>query len=294
MEQNNNGSTEDGANKTTLLETLHNLQFKYQERESSTGSEWIGSDQRHRSMYTGRDGLRPGVGQSFATPFECFHRCGGLTDQMVANLTAGTNQYYHSHLKLRHANRNGYNHSQRWQDVTIQEMYRFLGLLLMMSLKPVDGGGYTAYFQTTNVTYNVGPGVPPIEIDDSCGFVVKYMTLNRFRQIRGAFHPENKVAAAGGGDKCYQLRTVLNQLNKTSRKTFFVPQDMAFDEGGVGCRSTQCPVRQFNKDKPQKFRVDFSLWLHRPIMQFCIWTYTKGKTRQICIFVRVSTAFLLR
>ena len=97
MEQNNNGSTEDGANRTTLLETLHNLQFKYQERESSAGSEWIGSDQRHRSMYTGRDGLRPGVGQSFATPFECFQRCGGLTDQMVANLKAGTNQYYTIH-----------------------------------------------------------------------------------------------------------------------------------------------------------------------------------------------------
>ena len=32
---------------------------------------------------------------------------------------------------------------------------------------------------------------------------------------------------------------------------------MAFDEGGVGIRSRHCPVRQFNKDKPQKFRVDF-------------------------------------
>ena len=57
------------------------------------------------------------------------------------------------------------------------------------------GGGYTAY-----QTYNVGPDVPPIEIEDNRGFAVKYMTLNRFRQIRGAFHPENKdVVAAGGG-----------------------------------------------------------------------------------------------
>jgi Transposase IS4 len=32
---------------------------------------------------------------------------------------------------------------------------------------------------------------------------------------------------------------------------------MAFDEGGVGCRSRYCPVCQYNKDKPQKFRVDF-------------------------------------
>jgi hypothetical protein len=32
---------------------------------------------------------------------------------------------------------------------------------------------------------------------------------------------------------------------------------LSFDEGGVGCRSRYCPVRQYNKDKPQKFRVDF-------------------------------------
>jgi len=32
---------------------------------------------------------------------------------------------------------------------------------------------------------------------------------------------------------------------------------MAFDEGGVACRSRFCPVRQCNKDKPDKCRVDF-------------------------------------
>ena len=32
---------------------------------------------------------------------------------------------------------------------------------------------------------------------------------------------------------------------------------MTFDEGGVGCCSRFCPVRHYNKDKPQKFRVDF-------------------------------------
>jgi len=33
--------------------------------------------------------------------------------------------------------------------------------------------------------------------------------------------------------------------------------NMAFDEGGVACRSRFCPVRQHNKDKPDKCRVDF-------------------------------------
>ena len=30
-----------------------------------------------------------------------------------------------------------------------------------------------------------------------------------------------------------------------------------FDEGGIAMRSRYCPVRQYNKDKPNKYRVDF-------------------------------------
>ena len=32
---------------------------------------------------------------------------------------------------------------------------------------------------------------------------------------------------------------------------------LSFDEGGHACRSRYCPVRQYNKDKPAKYRVDF-------------------------------------
>jgi hypothetical protein len=38
-----------------------------------------------------------------------------------------------------------------------------------------------------------------------------------------------------------------------------VSGDLAFDEGGIACRSRFCPVRQYNKDKPNKFRVDMFL-----------------------------------
>ena len=128
QQANDNGSAEDDNNQKTLLEVLRSLEFKYQERESTVGYNWVGTEQRQKSMYLGGEGLRPGIWQTFSTPFECFQRCGGMTNQMVSNLTSSTNAYYHSHLKLRHASRNGYYHSQRWKDVTIQEMYRFLGI----------------------------------------------------------------------------------------------------------------------------------------------------------------------
>jgi hypothetical protein len=82
------------------------------------------------------------------------------------------------------------------------------------------------------------------------------MKLERFQQIRGAFHPEDKASGLGG-DKCYQIRYVINVLNTTAKKAFKVPKDLSFDEGGIGCRSRYYPVRQYNKNKPEKFRVDF-------------------------------------
>ena len=60
-----------------------------------------------------------------------------------------------------------------------------------------------------------------------------------------------------GGDKCYQLRRALNQFNTSAKAAFKIPRNMAFDEGGIGTRSRYCPVRQYNSNKPNKFRVDF-------------------------------------
>ena len=62
---------------------------------------------------------------------------------------------------------------------------------------------------------------------------------------------------ASAVDKCYQIHYVLNSFNAAARNCWYVPRDVTFDEGSVGCRSRYSPVRQYNKDKPQKYRVDF-------------------------------------
>ena len=46
-------------------------------------------------------------------------------------------------------------------------------------------------------------------------------------------------------------------FNDTAKKTFCLGPHTAFDEGGVAMRSRYCPVRQYNNDKPDKYRVDF-------------------------------------
>ena len=248
---------ENSTEPTTIREMMNALVFSYQETEmSDQPSHWIGNDANHRSMYNGPDGLKDNVAESFTTPFECLQFVGGLSMDLIARLANATNDYFHQKIEPKLPSRRHYYHSQRWVDVSLEEMVRFLGLLLMMSLRPVDAGGYTAHFQTTNRTYNIGVAHPVIEIKDTAGWASKYMKLGRFRQIRGAFHLEEK-SSARGGDKCHQLRKIITACNAGSKRSFRVPRDLAFDEGGIGCRSRYCPVRQYNKDKPQKFRVDF-------------------------------------
>lgn len=134
---------------------------------------------------------------------------------------------------------------------------------MRISLNPIDAGGYTAYFAEGDITVSFSDDPLDIQtIPGTKGFVSDIkpefrMSLNRFKQIRGAFHPEDKSLANGAEDKCYMLRATINELNEASSTNYVPEPNLAFDEGGVACRSRHCPVRQYNKDKPDKFRVDF-------------------------------------
>eukprot|EP00957_Ditylum_brightwellii_P143286 10916598-Ditylum_brightwellii.AAC.1 len=81
----------------------------------------------------------------------------------------------------------------------------------------------------------------------------KIMTLSRFKQIRCAMHPERGQHSTIG-NKCHQLRHFICTFNRKARRTFHLSPNESFDEGGVPMQSKFCPVRQYNKDKPDKFR----------------------------------------
>ena len=46
-------------------------------------------------------------------------------------------------------------------------------------------------------------------------------------------------------------------FNAKVREVFHLGENASFDEGGVPMRSIYCPVQQYNKYKPDKYRVDF-------------------------------------
>ena len=230
---------------------LDNLAWQFQEVQANDPT--VKDDDYYEFEGTSR--LKDGIAESFSDPFEALMGS-GLTYEFVARLAANSNDYYYKHIKPE-LGQNKF-HQCEWKDITTQEMYRFLGIMLKTSLQPVDGGGYPVHFRTTNKELCTGFGsrAKKLLVLNTTGFAANTMSLKRFKQIRGAFHPEHK-RASNSGDKCYQLRAALNQLNAASHACFDPGKDLTFDEGGVACRSRLCPVRQYNKDKPDKCRVDF-------------------------------------
>jgi Transposase IS4 len=151
-----------------------------------------------------------------------------------------------------------------WKHISIDEMHRFMGVMLRMSMTKIDSGGYPAYFSPDDedAEYDSDTDVENEKIIGSRGFVSMVpdefrMSLNRYKQIRGAFHPEDKALGNGSEDKSYMLRNAMSELNEASLAVYVPERALSFDEGGSACRSRRCPIRQYNKDKPDKYRVDF-------------------------------------
>jgi Transposase IS4 len=197
--------------------------------------------------YMGPSGLKLGVAESFTDPFECLSTC-GLDYDLVSRLARNSNEYARRYLLPK--DRNNRLQGSAFVNISTEEMYHFLGITLRISQSPLDSGGYHAYFTPYNKQ------VLGLEIPNTNGFARHYMSLLRYKQIRAAFHPEDRPAP-DDRDKCYQLRHVINTFNQAAKNAKFMGSDLTFDEGGIGSRHRMNPVRQYNKDKPQKFRVDF-------------------------------------
>eukprot|EP00957_Ditylum_brightwellii_P203217 15333715-Ditylum_brightwellii.AAC.1 len=118
-------------------------------------------------------------------------------------------------------------------------------------MEPCKMGRYESYFTNS----------PPVVLGKkySVGlrsfdyWTKQIMTLSRFKQIRCAMNPEG-AQFSNYGNKFHQLRHFICTFNRKARTIFYLVPNAPFDEGGVPMHSRFCPVRQYNKDKPDKFR----------------------------------------
>ena len=108
-----------------------------------------------------------------------------------------------------------------------------------MSIDDRKLDGYESYF-TGDISVNLGRVYSAV-LTDFPAWARRIMSLQRFKLIRAAFHPE--VGASNIGDKCHQLRYALHTLDATSRATFVPGSSLSFDKGGVLSRLRFNPVR---------------------------------------------------
>jgi len=199
--------------------------------------------------YNGPTGLKPGVAESFNDPLECL-AVNGLNQSFVAHLAQSSNEYTRRYLLDNE--RNSRLHGIVWKNISVEEMYCFLGITLCISLLVLDGGGYHAHFRKKNIK------VCGEEVKGTKGFARKHMQLWRYKQMRSAFHRESRKAAAmDGRGKAFMLRLALCTLNEADANVMNIPEKVSFDEGGTGSRHRHNPIRLFNGSKPVKFRIEY-------------------------------------
>ena len=134
-------------------------------------------------------------------------------------------------------------------------MIRFMGILLKISLDGRRRGGYKQYWVESKRTVTLGRGLSR-PVQGHTTWAKDIMDFKRFKQILSGLRTVGE-RAQNVEDKAYQLRHACQAISTGASRTFRIGRYMSFDEGGVASRSRYNPIRQYNKDKPQKFCVDF-------------------------------------
>ena len=138
-ETDNDGSAEPSPDPRTMYKQCRGLKWKFEEVKARQGSNVL-SDRK--AWYKGPEGLKANVARSLGDdPFQWFSHVSGCDYEAVAWLARHSNEYFDAYIKPDLGPNNLY-HGLKWSPISVQEMYRFLGLLLHMPLNKIDGGGY--------------------------------------------------------------------------------------------------------------------------------------------------------
>lgn len=83
----------------------------------------------------------------------------------------------------------------------------------------------------------------------------RYMTRDRLNTIMRYLHFTSNSAEAAAADKAWNLRPVLQTLEKAFRRGYRRGPRISFDKEAIPDRCKFSPLRVYNKDKPHKYRT---------------------------------------
>ncbi|MEL7520969.1 MAG: hypothetical protein AAGJ80_04955, partial [Cyanobacteria bacterium J06553_1] len=181
-----------------------------------------------RYGFSGTPGVKVAHLSANSTPrefFDCF-----FTPNLWKTMKLETNRYAAQHPPKDSG------HMKTWVDVDEKELQTYLGLRLLMGVKPLPS--YRDYWSTR------------ASLGDS--FVKKTMPRDRFDAITSHLHFTNNEDQGLAGDRLRKLRPVVDVLAKTF-KTVYVPEkEVTVDESLFRYRGRFHAI-QFNPSKRARF-----------------------------------------
>ncbi|XP_062571144.1 piggyBac transposable element-derived protein 4-like [Saccostrea cucullata] len=175
--------------------------------------------------------------QAFQKPVDFFLLF--LTQEIVLQICIATNHHAEALLSkgqnLSYANSMG-----TWTRVTVEEMYRFVGILIYVSI--VNFQTLERYWSTCPLYKN--------------NVVSSVMSITRFKAIL-SFLQIN--ADSDKDDKLTRIRHLLEHVESISQSLFQPYESVSVDERMVASKHHYSGIRQFIRDKPIRFGL--KLWV---------------------------------
>ena len=209
-----------------------------------------------RNMAPEHASLREGIPEyTWDSSLQSWFNISGFDEDYFEALCSEWSDYAHSVMNDTRTNR--FANSRFEHNFSVEEVVIFHGILMKMSNDGRSVGGYEQYFVEGSTSVSIGGGAGnSYTAYEHFPWAKEMMSLNRFKQCMAAYRSQADRVNTGI-DKAAQLRRPLEAINRAAKKTFRPGRQVSFDEGGVASRSRLNPIRQYNKDKPKKFRVDF-------------------------------------
>ncbi|XP_056014352.1 piggyBac transposable element-derived protein 4-like [Ostrea edulis] len=163
-----------------------------------------------------------------------------LTEALVFSICVATNHY--AEMAISRGERLSYASQGSWQPLTEEELYRFLGIVLYMSV--VKFQSIDRYW-STHALYRNNP-VPGI------------MSKNRFQAIL-SFLQVTPPADINKAEKLTRIQSLVDHVCEKSKELYQPYRKIAVDERMVASKHKFSGIRQFIKDKPVRFGI--KLWV---------------------------------
>lgn len=195
------------------------------------GEEWSSRDNPPAlEEFLGRPGINTeNVPDSVADAVNLF-----IDENFFAFLVEESNRYYHQNED----NFKTYKKSLKWKDITVKEMKKFLGLVILMGQVRKDRRD--DYWSTE----------PWMETP----FFPKTMSRDRFRQIWRAWHFNNNENVQDNSDRLCKVRPLLDFFLPKFKEVYKPIQQLSLDEGIVPWRG-RLFFRVYNAGKIIKYGI---------------------------------------